>query len=292
MRITNNKLSYDIINRIMLPSLTVQDDAGNKINISNVTSIELDLLLYLSLRQDQFGNIKGIYYKDAMLDLFCCKASFYNALYALEKKEYIVINYANRGYWDCTILNNIYRSANDDKKGYFNTNREFLFDKRFKQLKINEKKLCIKLSILYNTKKGVRNGINVYLSTIKNWLGVGSTTLAYDYLDSISFIFPCTYKVRQADILVSVTSGNSFYDKSTNKTERENYLTHKLKYFFNSFKISYTLKDIKDIIILLGQYSSIPAKTLYTSIFDVILKDRIVKPKLINFILSPLVSTQ
>lgn len=54
MRISNCKLSYKIIDKIMLSKLHIIKD-GQTIEINNITSNELDLLLYLSLRQDPWG---------------------------------------------------------------------------------------------------------------------------------------------------------------------------------------------------------------------------------------------
>lgn len=279
LRLTNNKLSKNIIEKIMKPSLFL-----NNSEIPNVTKIELLLLLYISTIQDALGSVQGVSYKEICLKLNISKASFYNAIYGLEVKEYIKINYINKdkGFWNCRILDNVFLSDADDKQGYFNTNKAFLNTPEFKNLKVNEMKLCIKLILSYSQKMG----LNIYPKNICKWLGIKSVTLAYSYVENISYLF--SYKTKkgiQGD-LICFLPGNTSIEEANANSERENFLYHKIKYICSKSKICYTLKDIKDLIILFGQYANAGFGKIYTVISYVLNKHRIIKPKLINFLLT------
>lgn len=287
MRITNNKLNYNIINRIMKPKITIANNKNENIIINNITNVELDLLLYLSLRQNSIGMIKGLYYKDVMLKLHIkSKQTFYNALYNLEKKEYIKINYSNRTqYWECTILNNIFNNEVDDSNGYFNTNRKFLFSTTFQKLALNEKKLCIKLSIIYQQDNCNKFGLYLYPNTIQKWLGIKSKNIIYKYMKNISKIFPNVIKQGIQDNLFFLTENNTVPFETNNCTEKENYLHHKLTHFCKLFKISYSLKDIKDLTILILQYFKYGYGTISNIIINNLLSKKCIQPKLLNYLL-------
>lgn len=290
MRIANNKLSYDIIDKLMLPVLTTIDEHGDIHETSNVTSHEIDLLLYLSLRQNAFGIVSGIHYKEAMIDLglrMNQKQTFYNSLYGLEEKGYIRINYQRKDvYWEIQILENIFQNDDDDQKGYFNTNREFLFTKAFRELKANEKKLCIKFTISYTEKNFESYGFSIYPETVAKWIGLKSVSLVYRYMESIEQFFPNIRKDGIDGELFYLPKGNYTPFRNTKSTERENHLTHKLKHFCSVHRVAYTIQDIKDLIILMGQYASKGLGKLYGTICDVLLSKRSIEPKLINSLLS------
>lgn len=255
VRITNNKLSKEIIIKLMKPSLIVNEvnDEGLCISseFSNVTKHELGLLLYLSTIQNNFGNVKGVYYKDACAYLDCCKQTFYNALKGLELKHYIQINfqYKESNYWDLTILDNIFMNAEDDKKGYFNTNKKFLHIKEFKKLRVNEQKLLLYISYIYNPSKG----LYIYPSKVCQWLGVESISLAWSYLNNISILFPFAVVNGKHGDKIKFSKEIEFISELNINSERENFLSHKIKYLCKKRHIEYTSKDIKDLIILLAQ---------------------------------------
>lgn len=285
VRITNNKLSYKIIDRIMQPSLKVNDPnhEGQLITVTNLTAHELDLLIYLSTIQDSYGNVSGVHYMDIKLAINCCKSTCYNALKGLDFKGYIKIKYTSCDqYWDLTILDNVFINSEDDKKGYLNTNKQFLHSSKFKKLKVNEKKLCIKLFISCIASKGT---FKVYPKQIASWLGIKSTSLVFSYMENICSIFKHTRKKGLKGELFILLPGNSAIQKNNKNSERENFLSHKIKYFCSQFKVNYTIKDLKDLVILLGQYASLGTK-LYSTICNVLLSKHTIEPALINSILS------
>lgn len=286
MRISNCKLSYKIIDKIMLSKLHIIKD-GQTIEINNITSNELDLLLYLSLRQDPWGKVVGIYYKDVILELgFNSKQSFYNALYGLEEKGYIRINYDRKDeYWECIILDNIFLDNNDDKKGYLNTNRDFLHTKEFRNLSLHEKKICLKLVINYNTHCCEKHGLSVYPGTIASWINVKSIALIYRYIENISSFFPSIIKKGKLGNMIHFVKENYIPFVSTTP-DKKHHLVHKLKYFCSSYKVAYTMRDLKDLIVLISQYAKKGHGRLFGTICHVLLSMRSIEPALINSLLS------
>lgn len=286
MRITNCKLSYIIIDKLLAPYVTAKDRFGNVDHLSSVTASEFDLLLYLSVRQDPWGRVHGIYYKDATLELmFGSKQTFYNALYGLRDKGFIIIN-PNSLYndtWDCIIVDNVYYDEKDDRKGYFNTNRAFLHTPEFYKLKVNEKRLCILLAKKYQTNNYMRFGLDVYPETIASWLGIKSTSLVFEYMETIKNFFPHNRVTKGRGVMFHLFKDNVIPFDSNLVSENERFLSHKIIAFCREHRISYTLKDLKDLIILIGQYASISIGYLYGTICDVLINKRSIEPKLIHW---------
>jgi len=273
----------------MQPTTWIYDDFTNSLKeVSNLSGDQLDLLIYLSVRQNPWGNVRGLYYKDVCLDLgFVHKASFYNALHGLERKGYIKINYMVSDDWECTIIDNIFDKDEDDKKGYFSTNRAFLHTPDFRKLKVNEKKICIYLATAYQEQNFKEHGLKIYPETIAKKIGIKSTFLVYGYMENINKFFPNKREVSKSHKEIFVLSpGNFIPFDSKGKSERELFLTHKIKHFCRRFKICYTISDLKDLIILIGQYAQIGLGQLYGTICDVLLGYRSIEPPLINKLLS------
>lgn len=288
MRIGNCKLSYSITEKIMPKTIIVTDEKGEQLEKNNVTANEIDLLISLSLRQDPRGKVEGIHYKDMQLEIgFKSEQTFYNILRGLEEKGYIKINYyVNSCFWEITILENIFMNKEDDQKGYFNINRAFLYTPEFKKLKANEKKICIKLAITYQESNCEKYGLKIYPKTIANWIGIKTVSLVYRYLDNIAQFFPFSFTAGKEGTLIHFLPNNLKPFISTKNTEREHFLLHKIKHFCRVYKIAYTLKDLNDLIILMGQYASKGIGKLFGTICDVLIKKRSIEPKLINSILS------
>lgn len=219
-------------------------------SIPNVTDTELVLLIYISKIQDQFGNIKGLYYKDACRVLGCCKQSFYNALYSLEQKGYIQINfmYKEQKFWDLTILDNIFISEKDDKKSYLNTNKKLFNTDQFKSLKLNEKKLILKLALDYSSEK--KN--TFYPERVIEWLGIKSISLAWEYINNISSLCNLIITPGKTGDLIKVANADALTDLAP-ETERDNFFTHRLTYLLRKSKIGFTAADIKGLITLINQ---------------------------------------
>ena len=109
----------------------------------------------------------------------------------------------------------------------------------------------------------------IYPSTIGSWIGVKSVSLIFTYIENIKMFFPVERKTAiKKDILYFTCNIIAF--KTIEKSEKEHHLTHKIKYICRKLKIAYTIKDINDLIILIGQYANIGLSKVYSIINNVI----------------------
>ena len=120
----------------------------NLIN-QNPTSKEIDFLIYIAMYQDADGVCRGIYYKDVMEALPCCKQTFYSMKKSLEQKGIIRTERESDMDYDITILGND-KSYQD---GYLNVRKPVLHTQDFKSLPAGAKMISIDLIMLIDANK-------------------------------------------------------------------------------------------------------------------------------------------
>ena len=288
MNITNARLSYQIIDKMRYPTVIVKDqDTGETQELPNVTSKEIDLLIYLSTKQNAFGQVQGVYYRDFCLQNGCCPQTYYNAKGGLENKGYIVVNYRGKedGTLDLLINDNIFVSQQDYKDGYFSTNKAFLHSPEFRSLKANEKKIAILIAIKKTKADNKGQEFKLYPKTIAKWIGVKTVSHVYRYMKSLDFLFPATrVDGNEGDMFVidKKIKRKYNYQSQTRYSARELYWFHRLKNFFKRYNITYTLKDLKDLVVVVYQYDAYNRGLLHTTMMDLLLQYRSAVPKVIN----------
>ena len=145
-----------------------------KISLANLDKImerctkkEIDLIIYIGQYQDEDGVIKGINYKDVINNIGISKSTFYKLLYSLEEKEIIKINYFNEhGFWEAQILDNVFATKEDYKKGYLKLNYEVLHSEAFYNLTKSEKLIVLHLLKINDFR---REMIKVTVKKIMEW---------------------------------------------------------------------------------------------------------------------------
>lgn len=176
------KLKYDIIKKLME---------------SEVTSTEINLLLYMSHYQSDRGSVTGVYYKSVSDELNISYQAFYDALYGLEKKGFIMIRKGSYYDWDVLILNNDfsqykYGQKNQEKISYLNTRYDIFSSQQFYRLKAKEKLLTMYILILSDAGQGyyhigtkefyqkfkklfrvTKRALQNYLSKLKGYFSIG-----------------------------------------------------------------------------------------------------------------------
>lgn len=270
MRFGNGKLNAEIINKI--------------IETNSITGKQIDVLLWLAIRQDEFGRIFYVKYNEVTNDLKICNQEYYNCINNLEKQNIIRIihtHYVNG--WDIEILDNVYASQNDDKKRYLNINRNFLYTETFRVLKANEKKLILK--ILLNIKLEGKFFLN--FTTIKSWLKIKNKQLINSYikkLQSLKDVFNISIfkKRKKQTIIIKKNFQDSPYK---HESIANHFLYNKIKQLCRLYKVKYTMEALKDTSTLFAQYAD-----YYTLVFsafsDTIIQTHKLQPKLINYIVS------
>lgn len=116
----------------------ISADVLEKMMKSNLSSKEVDFILYVAQYQNNYGVASGIYYKDVCEALNLSYQGFYNCRAALEEKG--IIRSEKKSYYDCdiTILNNEFDPEHYDR-GYVNIHVPMIQDPRFRELKAGAK---------------------------------------------------------------------------------------------------------------------------------------------------------
>ncbi len=117
----------------------------------NPTSKEIDFLLYLARYQDADGICRGIYYKDVMEAIDCCKQSFYSIKKSLENKGIIKIERESNIDYDIAIIGN----QDNWQNGYLNARKPVLHTQDFKELPAGAKMIAMDLIIITDSNGGV-----------------------------------------------------------------------------------------------------------------------------------------
>ena len=273
MRLTSAKISSTIINRL--------------INDTSISSKEIDVLLWISLRQNQFGLVNSVKYYDICNDINISHQEFYNSIYNLVACKYITVISRSRKYgWDIKILNNIFLDEDDDKQRYLTVNRKFLYEESFLRLRSNEKKLILKILIEKNpSKKFFLN-----FETIKKWIRIDNSQLIKSYIRSLNKFFSLhiskNNKTKSVTIIINETPlvNLDYSDKSQIKYH---YL-YKVYSICRNMKIkNRSEKNLLDVVILIQQYVKyIPLTSIWNTIINSFEEKNSIEPKYINILLQ------
>lgn len=248
MSIASNKLSRHNIERLLQSTVIISDKDNNAIEVANTTSTnDIQLYIELSKRQNCYGVVEGVYYADFMELLDCSKATFYNSIYRLEALEYIKAVSSTSGYWNITILNNVFANEEDYKKGYMRTNVDFLYSNTFKKMSCVEKKICLYLHLNKNT----HMNLEIYPVTLAKSIGVKVISVVKAALEKVAVFFPFNYVKGKEGIKINFTSSSVVKNE---ETEASNYVSHIMKYTCKKYKIKHTIEDLIQIGLLAGQY--------------------------------------
>ncbi len=163
----------------------------DKMITANLSSLEVDMMIYLSRYQSNTGVIRGVYYRSACQDIGMSKQSFYNVLRSLEIKGLISLRRQKIDSidWDITILDNDCTIGVGETFQYINTNQNIFYLKSFQALKAGAKLLA-----MYLLRRCAENNgsfhmtIPNFLRKYKTLLGVSARTLR-EYILSLKEFF-------------------------------------------------------------------------------------------------------
>ena len=234
--------------------------------IDKLSSREIDLYLYLVQRQNNFGQVDGIRYKEVMLDLHMPKSTIYGALYELEENEFIRINWGSGyGEFNIIILDNIFTSEENYNEGYLNLNLDLILSKMFIQLHVSIKKILLRL---LGMQAGTRK-VKVTKEMLKNF------NMFYK-LDELKTLFN----------IIEYDDGWLFTIRKELRTKSHNVhflqYQHKLINYCKRYRIAYTLNDLTDSIkvIVNNRHKIFKVQKALDYIRDTI---HMLQPKLINY---------
>lgn len=233
-RFSNSKLNIKIIDKLMQASFCVRNENGDIKELKGLTSTEIDLLFLLAHKQNAFGHVRDLYYLDAATELNVCTESFYNAIRGLEEKGFIYASSnGSDGFWNFTIINNIFLHSEHDKQGYLDISLDIFNTPNFKSLKANEKKLVIKLVRSADAHKGIK------VVNLAKSIGVTTISHVYKYLENIKKLIDL--KVVQGAAKEDIVLFN-FVPIKEIETERERFIKNLLVKLGRIYK----LKELND----------------------------------------------
>jgi len=255
----------------------------DKIIGNKCTGAEIRFLLHIMQFQSNNGVVRHVKCKDICFAISISKQSFYNILRSLVKKNIIVATKQSFGEYSIKIINNAFVEYKDfgKDKGYITTQYEFLNDSSFHNLKLNAKRLALKMMrVLYrlDTDKTFKVSYKVML----NWLSIKNKRILLGYLSVLEPYFViyyntdfCTFRLRKVNPIAHYRVKN---------TEMYKYLHYRFSHICRKHKIAYTSSDLTDFILLFRQYPS-KHKRLFFAFISTTKKIRLIQPALIHSII-------
>lgn len=221
----------------------------------NVTSAEIDVLLYVSRFQNDKGTAEGMYYKAICQDLDIAYQTFYDAKESLVKKGIISVQKNHYLDHDITILDNDFTDSETYKKGYINTNHELFACVQFRMMKAGAKLLAMDLmknnlasdrSYHKDTQKFMKDNIERF--------HICKRTLQ-QYLKELRLLFHIGVKDKKYWITI-----RAFAKKRQAKNETTRYRENSIDVAIRRSRIpkqKVRREDVKELKKLLSQYHSL-----------------------------------
>ena len=263
LRYSNCKINNQIIDNILK---------------SNITSYQIDILLWLARRQNNFGKISEVKYYDVCNDIGMSNQEYYDAIYGLVNLGFIrIIERSYKYGWDIEILDNANFNETHDKQRYLNINRAVLYSKKFRSLKANEKKLVLKVAL----EKLNNKDFFLKLSTLSKWIGIDNKQLIKSYISKLKSLFEITFS-KHTGIFILKSKIDMRFDPTSEFTHLFRY---KIKTICRRMKLFIYNEDIFDeVITIFYQYrKSIHISILYSIMISSLEQMKSLEPAHINW---------
>lgn len=237
---------------------------------------EIDFILYCCQFQNELGYVKDIYYKLVCLYIHISKEGFYKILRSLERKGLIIVDWENgKKNWGFTFVDNQFLSYKDFRKGYLKTNFFFLHELEFMKLKVNAKKLIIKLLKVYRPDKPFK----ISREKLMKWAGAKSQEELESYIDILKKYFNIT------DFKGMLTIKLKQYNQRYTDSDLYKSIYHKTTAFCSKYRIAYTLEAIKELYFIFEDYKDKYNK-IVSALCDTVFRYRSIEPGLIKSLIA------
>ena len=255
--------------------------------LCNLTNKEVDFLLYVAHYQDDYGRIRGIYYRDVCQACDMCKQTFYDVLRSLQQKGVITYVRADRDY-NITILDNDFSYKGSYEEGYINVSRSVFDTDKFNKLRAKEKIFVLHLmKVTHENAKSFQIRTENFYKKYTELLGVTKKVLR-GYLHSMRSFF----SVGKKDGKYFITFLASVFKSKRNVSETDQLLGHEVKTDCRRGKIN-EIDDqaVEDTMQLVKQYRhdanergvnilEIVQECIWTSVQG--FKNRVLNPKYVH----------
>ena len=257
--------------------------------LCNLTNKEVDFLLYVAHYQDDYGRIRGIYYRDVCQACDMCKQTFYDVLRSLQQKGVITYVRADRDY-NITILDNDFSYKGSYEEGYINVSRSVFDTDKFNKLRAKEKIFVLHLmKVTHENAKSFQIRTENFYKKYTELLGVTKKILR-GYLHSMRSFF----SVGKKDGKYFITFLASVFKARRDVSETDQLLGHEVKTHCRRCKIKdidSQAQAVEDTMQLVKQYRP-EAKERGVDILDVLqdciwtsvqgFKHRVLNPKYVH----------
>lgn len=216
---------------------------------ADLTSSELNFLLYLTHFQDDTGRITGVYYKDVCEAIHVSYQTFYSSLRALQEKKIITYKKGNYDDWNITIQNNDFSYEGAVNEGYINMGYDLFSQPEFYALKVQEKLLAI--HIIKTSGVGKRNYCMNWDNFYHKFCGifqVGKRVLR-SYLKRLKGFF--SIGVKEGKVWITLLKQT----KNHSRTDKEAFTKHTAKTIWRRIRARDDKKDFNELYKLLYQYA-------------------------------------
>lgn len=255
----------------------------DKILNNKCTGAEIKFLLYVMQFQSNKGTVRHVRCKDVCFAISISKQSFYNILNSLVEKNIIKVKKQSFGEYSIEIINNAFTEYKDFGKdnGYITTQYEFLHEPSFQNLKLNAKRLALKMMrVLYRLDSDKL--FKVSYKTMLDWISIKNKRILLQYLISLEPYFVIYYNGDSCAFRLRKVNPVSHY--RVKNTETYKYLHYRFLHICRKHKIAYTLKDFTDFILLFRQYPK-KHKQLFFAFIRTTKKLKMLQPALIHSII-------
>lgn len=236
--------------------------------VRELTSVELNVLIYLTRRQDIKGLIQDVNVVAMSNTISNSRQGIYNALYSLERKKFIHINDFKTSNFDILIIDNSFAKfiGNNNEKvdQYLNLNFKIFEDGLFYLYNMNIKNFLLKIM-----------SFNKFMSFSEDKL---KELKVFKHLDILKKLFK-VYKVNNVYVFKDI---NGFLTQDKNVQYR--YLLHKLRIFANKYFKNYDFSQLDDIVSVVSN-NHFRLNKVISSLFKLIKYNKGLNPKLFNAIL-------
>ncbi|WP_287971357.1 hypothetical protein [Blautia sp.] len=254
-------------------SIEVLENAMKK----NLTSAEVDMLLYIAKFQNEAGVARGIYYKDVCRETGISYQAFYDCKKGLEEKGIIYAEKNNYYDWDITIINNSFIGKDNFGRGYVSVSTKMVQSEVFRKFKANTKLMALYLlrEWLISRKKSNKDSYQIlkenFFAKFRGLLSVSDRMLR-KYLGQL-----------KPFLSVYLENGRKYYftfkkSETTDQWEKSGqgnaeYREHEIQTACRRNRIKEVNKSVKkDVLQLMQQYHVKIRKHLDFSLSDVIHK--------------------
>ena len=235
--------------------------------LNSLTNKEVDFILYVARYQDDYGCIRGMYYRDVCKNADMCKQTFYDTLRSLQAQGIITYSRVNQDY-DITILDNDFSYPGAYHEGYINVSRQVFHTRRFHELKAKEKLLLLHfMKITHSASGSYQIGIGKLYTKYMQLLGVTKRVLR-GYLHSLKKFFAIGIKDGKYFISYLWTVFNDRVEVS----ETDQYMRHLVRVSCRRAKIKdFVPAAVKDVVTIMKQYrKEAQESSIGKSIFEIV----------------------